>query len=104
MRSLASKFDYIGGWGVVLTGKSYSFRSCVRASEAVCVRDDVVSVAGFFSSKNPPGSRASCLVVALFFFEIIVVVLLIIVKSMLIIVKSMLKAFRCFWKRLETVR
>jgi len=33
-----------------------------------------------------------------------VVVLLIIVKSMLITVKSMLKAFRCFWKRLETVR
>ena len=73
------------------TGKSYSFRSCVRASEAVCVRDDVVSMAGFFCSRNAPGS---CRASALFFFCVTVVVLLIIVKSMLIIVKSMLKAFR----------
>ena len=29
----------IGGWGVSPTGKSYSFRSCVRASEAACGRE-----------------------------------------------------------------
>ena len=26
----------VGGWGVSPTGKSYSFRSCVRACEAAC--------------------------------------------------------------------
>ena len=29
----------VGGWGVSPTGKSYSFRSCVRASEAACGRE-----------------------------------------------------------------
>ena len=73
------------------TGKSYSFRSCVRASEAVCARGTMLFPwLGCGSSRNAPGCRG----VGVFFFCVTVVVLLIIVKSMLIIVKSMLNAFR----------
>ena len=41
------------------TGKS--FRSFVRACErsCVCPRDDVVSVAGRFFGKSPPGRRGA---------------------------------------------
>ena len=47
---------YIGGWGVVQTGKSYSFRSCVRASEAVCASGTMLFPwLGCGSSRNPPG-------------------------------------------------
>ena len=45
--------------GVSPTGKS--FRSFVRACErsCVCPRDDVVSVAGRFFGKSPPGRRGA---------------------------------------------
>ena len=45
--------------GVSPTGKS--FRSFVRACErsCVCPRDDVVSVAGRFLGKSPPGRRGA---------------------------------------------
>ena len=46
----------IRGWGVVQTGKSYSFRSCVRASEAVCASGTMLFPwLGCGSSRNPPG-------------------------------------------------
>ena len=40
------------------TGKSYSFRSCVRASEAACGRGaTLLPWLGCGSSKNPPPRR-----------------------------------------------
>ena len=44
-----------------------SVRSCVRACErsCVCPRDDVVSVAGRFLGKSPPGRRVPFPVVGL---------------------------------------
>ena len=54
---------YIGGWGVSPTGKSYLFRSCVRASEAACGWGTLLFPwRGFKSSKNDP---VSCRVVPL---------------------------------------
>ena len=43
------------------TGKSYSFRSCVRASEAACA-GDVASVAGLrkLAAWAGLGSRSAC--------------------------------------------
>ena len=54
----------IGGWGVSPTGKSYSFRSCVRACEAACAREAMLFPRlGCGSSNNAPASssRALCL-------------------------------------------
>ena len=46
-----------GGWGVSPTGKSYSFRSCVRASEAACGRGTMLLPRlGCGSSQRAPGS------------------------------------------------
>ena len=40
------------------TGKSYSFRSCVRASEAACAREAMLfPMLGRGSSKNAPRRR-----------------------------------------------
>ena len=56
-----NKCLYIGGWGVAQTGKSYSFRSCVRASEAVCARGTMLFPwLGCGSSRNAPACRVPC--------------------------------------------
>ena len=44
--------------GVSPTGKSYSFRSCVRASEAACACETMLLPwLGCGSSQRPPGCR-----------------------------------------------
>ena len=55
-------YIYIGGWGVSPTGKSYSFRSCVRAcerarrGEAVCGRETrFLPTGGCGSAQRAPG-------------------------------------------------
>ena len=49
---------HIGGWGVSPTGKSYSFRSCVRASEAACGRGTMLLPRlGCGSSQRAPTFR-----------------------------------------------
>ena len=51
----------IGGWGVSPTGKSYSFRSCVRACEAVCARETMfLPMARIFLEKGPPVCVCVC--------------------------------------------
>ena len=50
-------YIYIGGWGVSPTGKSASFRSCVRASEAAWAREAVISCPlGLAEGRCSPGA------------------------------------------------
>ena len=52
---------YIGDWGVSPTRKSYSFRSCVRASEAACALETILLARpGCGSSKNPACVVGAC--------------------------------------------
>ena len=49
-------YIYIGGWGVSPTGKSYSFRSCVRACEAVCACETMLlPIAGVSDVRKSSG-------------------------------------------------
>ena len=87
------------------TGKSYSFRSCVRASEAACARGTMLLPwLGFGRSQRGPASPVPCpslrrrKTTPLFY-----VGLRNRCKSLLIDSKSYSEAFRSVWKRLEIV-
>ena len=59
-------YTYIGGWGVVPTGKLFRFRFVRAMRSCVCACETMLlPIAGFVSPQNPPAGRAlACRLVA----------------------------------------